>query len=445
MHNNILGTRGVYPYARQKYKTVTKANGAHIFVDNEKSFLDMACGSGSFIFGYGDNSFASIMTEQANILPIFPSKAFGVEVVERYATELVAFAPRGTRKALCLSSGSDAVDAALKLSLQYHCEMGHPQRTKFIGRKGAYHGNSLAGLSVGGFWQRRRPYEGYLQQTAKGNCAKEIDCTTVCSREVICPAAATIADAIDSEGAETVAAVVLEPVVGAALSAHAPCDRYLADVRNICERFGVLLVFDEVMTGFGRTGVSFSSHLWSVTPDITVCGKAISGGYFPLSAILVADRVTSVLEAADRHFQIGHTHACNPVGAAIGLEVLRRLSSDAVFDSSRSNGERIRSELAYAVSPLAVTGIRGRGSMIGFDIVPASSAEACLPGAAAERFYRCAIDEGLIIYPSSGGNGGVMGDHAMLLPPLNLQSVIIDELVGKFSRAAKSYLERGRK
>lgn len=440
--NFILPSRAAYSNRDHAYPWIVRGNGPHLLDETGKTYFDAACGSGSLIFGHGDTQLATTLAEQSAKLSLFPSKMFGVEIVERYAKALKDYGPVGTARAICMSSGTDAVEAALKLAIQYHYEQGFPQRVKFIGRKAAYHGNSLAGLGVGGFWQRRAPYEDALWQYARAEAANEAVCHCGNDRSNGCSAAASVAAAIEAEGADTVAAVVIEPVVGAALSAMAPCDAYLAEVRAICDRFGILLVLDEVMTGFGRTGAAFASQLWGVRPDITICGKAISAGYYPLSAILVDERVAAVLEADGVPFQSGQTHAINPVGAAIGLDVLARLADGKLAAAGRETGAHILAELAAGVPEGTLARFRGRGMMLGFDVVVPENAPPAKPGTWSELFQECASEVGLIVYPSSGGPDGTEGEHAMMLPPLNLTSGHVDELISKVIAASDIYVER---
>lgn len=438
LDNYVLPSRTAYASRDRAYPRIVEGSGPYLQDQAGRIYLDAACGSGSLIFGHGDVALAEVLAEQASRLSLFPSKMFGVEIVERYTAALKEFGPAGTSRIFCMSSGSDAVEGALKLAVQYHVECGARERSKFIGRKASYHGNTLAGLAVGGFWQRRAPYESCLWQHAKA----EATCGAVCDLQQGCPGAESVESAIEAEGSETVAAVIIEPVVGAARSAVAPCPGYLAEVRAICDRHGVLLILDEVMTGFCRTGPGFASELWAVRPDITICGKAISAGYFPLSAILVAEDVAAALEARRSPFQSGHTHACNPIAAAVGLEVVSRLGDGAVEAASLSLGRRIRDELKAAVPGRALANIRGQGMMLGFDVVVPERAAPARPGAWADLLQECALGAGLIVYPSSGGPEGMGGEHAMLLPPLNLAERHVDELVGKLVKASEAYLER---
>jgi adenosylmethionine-8-amino-7-oxononanoate aminotransferase len=368
------------------------------------------------------------------VATLFPSRFLGVEVVERYAKALVQFAGSPFSRAITFSSGSDAVEGALKLALQWHQATGQPRRTKFIGRRGSYHGNTLGCLGAGGFLRRRRPFEGALAQVAKAASAHCAACEFgLEAARCRLDCADSVEEAIMAEGADTVAAVIVEPVVGAALSAAVPDARYLGAIRRICDRHGVLLIADEVMTGFGRTGARFASHHWNLAADIMVCGKAISAGYYPLSALIVSAAVERGLNRAGQFFQNGQTYACSPVAAAVGLAVIERLQEEDLPGNARAMGELLLARLAAAPMHGRIRNLRGLGLMTGFDI---ASAPGLPPGAAADALQRAALRRSLLIYGSSGSAGAESGDHAMLLPPLNIREDDVDIIVARLSAAA---------
>jgi adenosylmethionine-8-amino-7-oxononanoate aminotransferase len=295
--------------------------------------------------------------------------------------------------AMTMSSGSDAVEGALKACLQYHYRRGERQRTVFIEREASYHGNSLMGLAVGGLVSRRFPYEGALPDWPKAGAAR--------ANATAEHALASVVQAIERARTHHVAAVVVEPVVGAALSGVAPPEGYVAGLRALCDQHGILMIADEVMTGFGRTGLPFACSGWPVQPDIIICGKAISAGHFPLSAILVSCEVANVLAGVGGYFENGQTNCWNPVGAAVGLAVIRRLQASSL--------------LARTLSHDLVSEVRINGMMIGFDL--AQQSERKITGKALADM---ALREGLILYPSQGGPATIRGEHVLLLPPLTL-------------------------
>lgn len=382
-------------------------------------FFDAASGSGSLILGHGDHELVEILRDQALQLTVFPGRLFACDIVERYAARLVSFAPDGVSQVVMYSSGSDAVEAAIKLAIQYQRVAGRPRKTKIIGREASYHGNTLCGLSAGGFVSRRKPYESVLPPVAKAaaafcpSCKFELEPET-CNVEC----ALSLERAIWDEDPDTVAAFLVEPIVGAALSGATPDDRYLAAVREICTRNDVLLIADEVMTGFGRTGKAFAVEHWGVEPDIVVVGKAISAGYYPLSAVLVGERTAYVLERNGVAFQNGQTHACSPLACAIGAHVLDRIESEGLVANAGTRGTELIVGLGARLAGSKFATVRGKGLMVGLDF--GRAAQGTLAFGLSERFQAAALRHGVLVYPSAGGALSEAGAHALVLPPLNI-------------------------
>ena len=417
------------PTARAELEA-ERAQGAFVFDTDGNRYLDAACGSGSLIFGHGDKELVQIAAEQMARLTVHVSHAFRIEANERYAESLCRFAPPGLTHAMTMSSGSDAVEAALKACLQYHHRRGEGHRRAFIGREGSYHGNSLIGLGVGGFVSRRHPYESILPPWPKAGPAR-----AGCSAE---EAVASAADAIERAGAHSVAAIVIEPVVGAAMSGVAPPAGYVDGLRALCDHHGILLIADEVMTGFGRTGLPFASSAWSVSPDIVICGKAIGAGYFPLSAIIVAGEVAKTLTSGGGYFENGQTNCWNPVASAIGHAVIDRLEDGELLSRSGEAGRWLADEVERLLPPEIIGEVRCNGMMIGFDL--ASGAE---QNVSSRAFADAALRAGMIVYPSQGGPATTAGEHVLLLPPLTLTRDEAAHAVRSLSSACAALLEHG--
>jgi adenosylmethionine-8-amino-7-oxononanoate aminotransferase len=421
----ILASRGLVAPDRPR-PSIVSAEGAWLTDDGGRRIFDGACGSGSLIFGHCDPELIGILARQSGRLTLYPSGAFRVAEVERYAAALAAFAPDGFSRAITMSSGSDAVESALKACLQFHSRNGDRARTVFVGREASYHGNSLAGLAVGGFQSRRAPYEHVLADWPKAGVADG-------SAGDSDPPIASLEAAIEAAGPERVAAVIIEPVVGAALSAVAPPSDYIRRVRDLCDSSGALLIADEVMTGFGRTGRPFASAGWDVLPDVIVCGKAISAGHYPLSAILVSEPVADRLTFEGGFFENGQTNCWNPVAAAVGLAVIERLSDSAMLENARAMGSLLRDRLRQASAGTLVRNVRGDGLMIGFDLEAEGGGQAAALGPA---FQQAAIDRGVLVYPSRGGPRRTTGDHVLLLPPLSITRADADFLASAIGAAA---------
>lgn len=440
----VLPSRTAYSTPGKFGARIVGGEGPYLKGADGRRYLDASCGSGSLIFGHGDEKIIDALHAQSRKLTLFPSRHFSSEIVERYARQLLDFGPPSMSRAITFSSGSDAVEASLKLALQHHFAAARPQRRKILGRNASYHGNTISGLSAGGFIARRKPYESVLASCAKASHAHCVACefglqAQTCALEC----AQSIEDAILDEGPENVAAVIVEPIVGAALSAALPDPRYLPRVWEICRRHDVLLITDEVMTCFARTGRPFASMHWNVEPDIVVCGKAISAGYYPLSALLVSERVVQGPLARNNYFQNGQTFACSPAGAAVGLAVLDRLADGSVAANAARMGELLRASLRKELPGELISRVRGMGLMVGFDISTSAFKDrrALSPGRYSDRFQRAALRRGLVIYASSGSAGSEVGDHAMLLLPLTISEREVQEATASLVAAANDLLE----
>jgi adenosylmethionine-8-amino-7-oxononanoate aminotransferase len=256
--------------------------------------------------------------------------------------------------------------------------------------------------------------------------------------------AESVEQAILAEGPETVAAFIAEPIVGAALSGAVPDARYFAQVRKICDRHDVLLIADEVMSGFGRTGRHFAVEHWNIEPDIIATGKAMSAGYFPISALLVHQRISARLEETNQPFQNGHTHACSPLASAVGLHVLDRIEADGLMENAYVRGAEMLESLREMSKNGWIANPRGLGLMIGFDLVDARALTPSTRPGLADLFHRLALAHGLIVYPSTGSACSNTGEHVLLLPPLNIDAqhtrVIIDA-ISKAQRDLESVLD----
>ncbi|WP_316214634.1 aspartate aminotransferase family protein [Bradyrhizobium sp. SZCCHNR2035] len=440
----VLSTRASYPARSAARPVISHGRGCYLFDTSGRDYLDAGGGSGSMIFGHGDAELAELLAAQARNLSVFPSRYMTVEAVEEYAAKLVAFGPPGVCRSIFYSSGSDAVEAGIKLALQYHALRGEGCRHKIIGREASYHGNTLAGLAAGGFIRRRKPFESALAATAKAAATQSGSCSCGDERsrcELEC--AQTVERAILAEGPESVAAVILEPVVGAARSAAVPPPGYLSAVRDICQRYGVLLIADEVMTGFGRTGRHFAVEHWSVRADVLVLGKAISAGYYPLSGLLIDAEVAEVFESRNVPFQNAQTHTCSPVGCRIGQHVVDRICRERLEQRADRIGDEIRSEIRRKVRSPWLGEVRGLGLMIGVELGTRSKRA---PPGLSEQLQRIAMDQGLLIYASSGSERSEAGEHFLLLPPLTIDAsdvgVLLERLTDSFARLDDFVAER---
>ena len=395
-----------------------RAEGVWIEDADGKRYLDAAGGAIVVNVGHGEPAVVEAMAEQSARLPYVHGTMFTTEALESYAEDLAPLLPVDDPRIYPVSGGSEAVETAIKLARSYHLARGE-DRTVVIGRKASYHGSTIAGLDAGGKEILRRPYAPWLGRFAHVEAAYEYRCPMPGHPE---GCGAGHADALDRAirdiGPGKVAAFIAEPVSGATLAAAVPTDDYWPAVAEVCRRHGVLVIADEVMTGFGRTGTWFGLDHWGVTADVVVCGKGSTSGYFPFGFAAASGEVFDAVK--QQGFVHGFTWSHNGVGAAAAGAVLRRLREGDLVEASRTQGERLLKDLSSALADSPVVGdVRGLGLMVGIELV--ADRETKAPFArrdqVTERVVTAARDLGLLLYSSTGHVDGTDGDLVMLGPP----------------------------
>ncbi|HEX9121968.1 MAG TPA: aminotransferase class III-fold pyridoxal phosphate-dependent enzyme [Actinomycetota bacterium] len=402
--------------------TAVRAEGVWIEDATGKRYLDGAGGAIVVNVGHGDRSVVDAMAEQAGRLPYVHGTAFTTEALEAYADDLAPFLPMDEPRIYPVSGGSEAVETAMKLARAFHLARGKDDRSVVIGRKGSYHGNTLGALDAGGKDALKRPYLPWLGRFAHVDAAYEYRCTmpghpNACGERH----AEELDRAIREIGGERVAAFIAEPVGGATLAAAVPTHDYWPAVAEVCRRHGVLVIADEVMTGFGRTGRWFGLDNWDVRPDILTCGKGSTSGYWPFGFAAASGEVFETVRG--KGFVHGFTWSHNGVGAATAHAVLRRLREGDLVQASRAQGERLLKELASALADNPIVGeVRGIGLMIGIELVADRDTKAPFPRAqqVTERVLAAGREQGLLLYSSTGHVDGTDGDLAMLGPPFTI-------------------------
>jgi len=399
--------------------TAVRAEGVWIEDAEGKRYLDAAGGAIVVSVGHGDRSLVEAMTAQASRTPYVHGSVFTTEALEGYADDVATVLPMDDARIYPVSGGSEAVETAMKLARAYHLARGEDARSVVIGRSSSYHGNTIGALDVGGKQALRAPYEPWLGRFSHIDAAYEYRCTMP-SHPIGCGVAHAEAldRAITEIGAGNVAAFIAEPVAGATLAAAVPTDDYWPAMSEVCHRHGVLLIADEVMTGFGRSGRWFGLDHWGVRPDILVAGKGSTSGYWPFGFAAATGDVFETVRP--QGFVHGFTWSHNGVGAAVAHATLRRLRTDGLVEASRSQGERLLKELTSALADAQVVGdVRGLGLMIGIELVADRTSKTPFARAeqVTERVLAAARDDGLLLYSSTGHVDGIDGDLVMLGPP----------------------------
>ena len=387
--------------------------------------------------------------EQIDKFAFAHSAFFTNEASEALAEHLTDRAPAGLGHVYFVSGGSEANETAIKLARQFFLESGQPSRHRFIARHQSYHGNTLGALAMGGNPARRAPYQPLLIETH--HIAPCYAYRHQRADESAEDYGRRAADALEAEilrlGPDTVAGFFAETVVGATAGVVPPAPGYFKRIREICDRHGVLLILDEVMCGMGRTGTLFACEQDGIAPDIVTCAKGLGGGYQPIGALLLSDRIYAAIAEGSGAFQHGFTYIGHPTACAAALAVQQTLERENLLANVRSQGGRLMDLLqqTFGQHP-AVGDIRGRGFFIGLELVADRESKAPFDPALKlnAKVKQAAMDEGLICYPGGGTADGKAGDHILLAPPFIYQDAESDELVEKLSRALESALTQAR-
>jgi adenosylmethionine-8-amino-7-oxononanoate aminotransferase len=423
--------------------------GASILDSEGRRYLDASGGAAVSCLGHNHPRIVAAVRAQLDRLEYIHTSFFTNEPSEALAQALIDRAPPGfgEGRVAFLGSGSEAVEAALKLARQYFVERGEPRRGRFISRRGSYHGNTLGALAVGGHEGRRALYAPILIETTQiAPCYAYRG-----QRDDETPEAygLRVADELEAEihrlGPETVAAFVVEPIGGATLGTVLPVPGYLARIRRICDRHGVLLIADEVMCGMGRCGDWFVSTQEGIAPDIITIAKGLGAGYQPIAAMLAHERVVRAIETGSGVLAHGHTYMSHAVACAASLEVIRTIEEEHLLDAVRARGALLARRLQDVFGQHPHVGeIRGRGLFQTLELVADRETKRPFDASLrlAARIKATAQEMGLICYPSSGTADGVNGDHVLLAPPFIVTEAQIEEIVATLGRAIGQCLEQ---
>jgi adenosylmethionine-8-amino-7-oxononanoate aminotransferase len=436
---------------RKDFPIAVRGEGSWIFTADGRRLLDASGQAAVVSIGHGVPEIGRAMAEQASQIAFAHTTQFHSAAAEKLAGRLLALAPSNFQsggRVYFTSGGSEATETAIKLARQYWLERGDSKRYRVVSRRQSYHGSTLGAMSVSGNVGRRAPYEpllaewGHIAPCFCFHCPFQLkfpECGLACANDLEILLQSRSRDTNDLQKtvqAESVAAFIFEPVVGATLGAAAPPDGYVARIAEICERNGVLLIADEIMSGMGRTGKAFAVQHWDVEPDMILVGKGIASGYAPLGAVLVSRRVAEAFERGSGAFQHGFTYQSHPISTAAGNGVLDFVESKKLFERVPIVAQELRSRLtATLASHPHVGDIRGLGLLLGIEFVKNKSTREPFAREEniAEKIRQAALAENVLTYPSQGCVDGVRGDHVLLAPPFVLtssESEIIAQALG---------------
>ena len=427
----------VFPrHTRHVPPKAVRAEGCYIYDERGIAYLDASGGAAVSCLGHGDPDVIAAVQSQAETLAFAHTGFFTSEPAEELAALLAAHAPGDLNRVYFVSGGSEATEAAIKLARQFAVESGQSQRNHLIARRQSYHGNTLGALAAGGNAQRRAQFDPLLINVSHIDPCYEYALKK--DGETLEAYGQRTAQALEEEilrlGPETVFAFMAEPVVGATLGAVAAAPGYFQKIREICDRYGVLLILDEVMCGMGRTGHLFACEAEGIVPDILCIAKGLGAGYQPIGAMMCSDRIYAAIQNGSGFFQHGHTYLGHPVATAASLAVVRKLISQDLSQRSARMGHTLKNALQDAFGQHPHVGdIRGRGLFLGIELV--ENRETKRPfdpeNQLAKTIKGSAFDAGLVCYPMSGTRDGLLGDHILLAPPFILEDSHVNEIVQK--------------
>ena len=426
--------------------TAVRGDGCFLIDKSGKRYFDGSGGAAVSCLGHSNENVVRAIKEQVDNLAFAHSGFFTSEPAERLAELLVDHAPGDLERVYLVSGGSEAVESAIKLARQYHVERGQPQRRHLIARRQSYHGNTLGALAAGGNAWRREQFSPLLAEMHHiAPCYEYAERT---ESENLADYGERVAKELENEilrlGPDTVMAFIAEPVVGATLGAVPPVAGYFAQIREICDKYGVLLILDEVMCGMGRTGHLFAYAAEGIAPDILCIAKGLGAGYQPIGAMLCTNDIYKTISEGSGFFQHGHTYLGHPVAAAAGLAVVQEIIENGlvarVMDKSDYLEHQLRSR--FEQNP-HVGDIRGRGFFWGLEFVENREQKLPFKSSAgfAVKLKKAAFDEGLICYPMPGTRDGKNGDHVLLAPPFIAQENEIDLALDALDRAVEKTIK----
>jgi adenosylmethionine-8-amino-7-oxononanoate aminotransferase len=422
------------------YPVAVSGQGITIRDAQGKDYIDASGGAAVSCLGHSHPDILAAMHEQLDTLAYAHTSFFTTRVAEELADDLVAHAPKGMTQVYFVSGGSEAVETALKLARQYFVERGEPERKHFIARKQSYHGNTLGALAVGGNAWRRKQFAPLLIETFHVSPCYEYrdrraDETPQAYGERL---AQELEAQIQTFGPKTVLAFVAETVVGATLGAVPAVPGYFKRVREVCDRHGILLILDEVMCGMGRTGTLHACEQEGITPDLMTIAKGLGGGYAPIGAVLIRDKIIDAITRGTGMFQHGHTYLGHALACSASLAVQRVIRRDNLLENVRTQGAHLARRLQERFGNHPFVGdVRGRGLFAGVELVSdRSSKEPFDPKRKLHvRVKKEAMARGLMVYPTGGTIDGVKGDHVLLAPPFIVNAQQVDTIVERLGDA----------
>ena len=431
-----------------EYPIITHGQGIYLYDKDGNRYMDACSGAVAANLGHGDVMIAEAMAEQAKKAAFVHTLRFETDVLFQLAERIAKMAPDPLNKVYFTCGGSEANESAIKLARQYHKGTGHPEKHLVIGRWQSYHGNTLGSLSAGGDIKRRQLYTQNLldfKHVYSPNCLhcpyhRKVD---ECNQERNWSCVKDIENLIIEVGSEQISSFIAEPIIGSQLGAVSPPDQYFKEIRRLCDEYNIILIADEVMTGFGRTGTHFAVDHFDLTPDIITFGKGVSAGYAPLGGMIVHDKlIEGLIQNSQGKFAHGYTYSGHPVSVAAGLAVLKKIEDNHVLENVEKQGEYLVNQLKQLQKRYPVIwDVRGKGLLIGIEFMASPKGNPFpVLTPAAEEINQIAMQLGAVFYPGKGTINGYEGDHLLIAPPLTVTAHEIDEMITILEKALAQFM-----
>lgn len=428
----VMSESKLFYQTRLRRPTLEKAEGIYMWDVAGKRYIDGSSGAMVSNIGHSNPRVLTAMREQMEKSTFGYRLHFETQPAEDLASKVAELSPEGHEKVFFVSGGSEAVESAIKIARQYRYTQGMTQRSKLISRSPSYHGSTMGALSLTSYQPLTNPFVPLFKDMPKIPAPRcYLDNDDLNDEERGLKYANLLRDKIIEEGPETVLAFVMEPVGGASTGALVAPDSYYQRIREICDEFDVLLIYDEVMTGVGRTGKFLACEHWNINPDIIATSKGFGSGYVPLGATTARNEIVdTVLDAGA--FQHGFTYAGNPLACAAGLAVIEEIYEQGLMTNTTKRGEQLMTGLQSLQHQFPFIGdVRGKGLLLAFELMADRNSKKTLPKElnAYERLVDIAYDNGLIIY-SRRSRHGIEGDHFLVCPPMIISTDQVEELLG---------------
>jgi adenosylmethionine-8-amino-7-oxononanoate aminotransferase len=439
MHSKLF-----YGDMKKTYRTIDYGKGVYLYDKGGNRYIDAAGGAMVVTIGHGVEEIAQAMSNQARKVSFAYPAQFRNEPQEELSQKLINMAPSGFARVYFSSGGSEANEAAIKITRQYQLERGKPSKYKIVSRWKSYHGGTLATLSIAGRTVSRKPYLPLLSEFPKipapycYRCPYSLDyprCGIECALE--------LERVIKLEGDEYISAFIAEPIIGSTAPGVTPPKEYYPIIRSICDRYDILFISDEVVMGVGRTGNNFAINHWGVVPDIITIAKGLASGYVPLGATVINERIADAFTKGSGNFNHVFTFAGNPVSCAVGLAVQEYVEKHKLVERAADMGKYLH-ETASELRAMPIVGdIRGKGLYLGIELVKDKKSKNPFEKdfKVAQSVARKCFENGIIVLAGVGGMvDGVLGDSLVVCPPYTINEEEIDKVIGRIKKSIEEVL-----